>query len=235
MKPSAPHVGESTLGLPPELRIYLVVLTVGVLCSLAIVSTYAWTRPIILGNRIAQRDAAIAGLLPTAVTIQPFEYRAESGEFVPAQSAAAETELVFAAFDSGGQLSGIAIESGGMGYQDMIRLLYAFAPDQQAVTGIRILESRETPGLGDRIESDDAFLDNFTQLDVSLSRDGQQLAAPIEFVKPGTKTEPWQIDGITGATISSRAVAGILRDSTLRWIPRIQARRRDFIPAPPSE
>ncbi|MCP3913080.1 MAG: FMN-binding protein, partial [Actinomycetia bacterium] len=53
---------------------------------------------------------------------------------------------------------------------------------------------------------------------------------PIEVVKPGRKSEPWQIDGITGATISSVAIGNILRHSTSRWMPRVRRQMDDFEP-----
>ncbi|MGB5728492.1 MAG: FMN-binding protein, partial [Thiogranum sp.] len=45
----------------------------------------------------------------------------------------------------------------------------------------------------------------------------------IIMVKHATKTEPWQIDAISGATISSRAVARMLNDSAQRMVPKIMA------------
>ena len=119
-----------------------------------------------------------------------------------------------------------------MGYQDVIALLYGYAPEHEAVVGIRVLESRETPGLGDKIETDARFLANFERLDVSLTPDGAAPAHPIEPVKPGEKQHPWQIDGITGATISSHAVADILRRSTALWIPRVRPRLGAFTEGP---
>ncbi|MCB1707155.1 MAG: FMN-binding protein, partial [Halioglobus sp.] len=92
--------------------------------------------------------------------------------------------------------------------------------------GMQVLASRETPGLGDKIEKDPAFIANFRALAVPLSADGLALRQPIEAVKSGAKTRPSQIDGITGATISSKAVAAILRQSSTRWVPvvyRLQA------------
>ena len=99
----------------------------------------------------------------------------------------------------------------------------------EAIIGIRVLESRETPGLGDRIETDLQFQKNFEKLDVRLNDAADALAHPIEFVKPGQKTADWQIDGISGATISSQATAEMLRLSADWWIPRVQARRQDFV------
>ena len=57
---------------------------------------------------------------------------------------------------------------------------------------------------------------------------GERLAHAIEFVKPGEKREPWQIDGITGATISSEAMARILGGSAARWVPVIRRNLGDF-------
>ena len=45
-----------------------------------------------------------------------------------------------------------------MGYQDVIRVLYGYSFAEEAVVGIRVLESKETPGLGTRIETDPDFL-----------------------------------------------------------------------------
>lgn len=202
-------------------RIYAVVLSVGVLCSLAIVTTYEVTRPVIAGNRIAQLRRAILDVIPDADSIAAFKFDEKAGKFSQVPEATGDAELVYAGFDTSGEVMGIAIAAQGTGYQDAIRLLYGYVPQTQSVVGIRVLESRETPGLGDRIETDDHFLNNFALLDVRMRGDGERLEHEIEFVKPGAKTEAWQIDGISGATISSRAVAEMIRGSTNLWVPRI--------------
>lgn len=230
-------------------RIYSVVLGVGICCSLAIVTTYEWTRPIIQRNRVRQRETAILDVLPNATTIGTYRFEESIGSFEPqlpdrdqgganrktiephATESSGDSGMgpVFAGFDRHGKLVGLALEARGMGYQDTIGLLYAYSADQQAIVGIRVLESRETPGLGDRIETDREFLKNFIQLDVAVSPNAAELANSIEFVKPGTKTAAWQIDGITGATISSRAIAEMLGESAAARIPRIYSRRSDFV------
>lgn len=208
-------------------RIYGVVLGVGVACSLAIVSVHELTGPIIQRNKVAMRQRAILDVLPAAVTSAAFQLD-ESGSLQSVSADAGGEDLLFAGFNEQDDLVGLAIETKGMGYQDYIRVLYGYSFDADAIIGIRVLESRETPGLGDRIETDEDFLRNFDQLDVSLNADGTELAHPIKFVKPGQKSAPWQIDGISGATISSRAIAEMLRDSAALWIPRVRPRRTDF-------
>ena len=209
-------------------RIYGVVLSVGVLCSLAIVTTYEITRPIIARNKITQRRQAILDVLPQASSIAAYAFDSSTGNFVPVPEESEDADLVFAGFGKSGELVGLAIGAQGMGYQDTIQLLYGYNPATESVIGIRVLESRETPGLGDRVEKDPDYLRNFEQLDVRVSDDGERLEHEIAFVKSGEKKELWQIDGITGATISSRAVAEMLQRSTNDWVPRIRRNQAEF-------
>lgn len=211
----------------PAGPMYAAVVLVGIVCGLAIVIVYQTTGPVIQRNRIEMRQQAIFDVLPGAVTSTAFRFDA-SGEFEPVPADSAAANLVFAGYDEQEQLVGIAIEAQGMGYQDVIQLLYGYSFEHQAVIGVEVLASRETPGLGDRIETDADFQQNFEALDVRLTDDGEQVLHPITFVKPGEKNAAWQIDGISGATISSQAVADILRKSTGTWIPRVRARRSDF-------
>jgi len=206
---------------------YRAVVGLGFLCGFIIVGVYEGTKPIIQRNRIEMREQAIKDVLPGAVSTQAFLLDDEE-QFVTAPSDQEGGGLLFAGYDKSDQLIGLAIEAQGMGYQDIVRLLYGYSFETQTILGIRVLESRETPGLGDRIETDPAFLKNFGTLDVQLTSDGSAVASPIEFVKPGEKSDDWQIDGISGATITSRATADMLRDSSVRWIPKVNAQKSVF-------
>ncbi|TWT69110.1 FMN-binding protein [Crateriforma conspicua] len=222
------QAGQPGTRQPGTVQIYSVLLGMGALCTLAIVGVFEFTLPIIQQNRIAQREAAILDVLPGATSSQTFDLGADNKSFdVPADPNAAG-QPIYAGYDDDGNLVGLAIEASRMGYQDVIRMLYGYSPDRDAVIGTRVLESRETPGLGDRIEKDEAFLANFEALDVSVDQDSKQLRNKIEFVPSGEKTQPWQIDGITGATISSSTVAEMLRESTSQWVPLLKSRRNDF-------
>ena len=217
---------------PPECAesawpMYRSLVGIGALCGFLIVTVFVATGPAIRRNQIEALQRAIFQVLPEARTSATFRAREDGGfERLPPDATTGPDEpVVYAGYDGAGRLVGLAVEARAMGYQDVIRLLYGYAFDRDAIVGIRVLESRETPGLGDRIESDPDFLANFQHLDVSLGADGAALAHPIELVKHGSKELPWQVDGITGATISSTAVATALRQSAALWIPRI---RRDL-------
>ena len=97
------------------------------------------------------------------------------------------------------------------GYSGPIQLIVAVRADG-TLSGVRVLGHRETPGLGDKIAFDPEFKANFEALAVKPR---------IVAIKDG-KTEPNQVDCITGATISSEAVVTILNRSTERWIPLVE-------------
>ena len=82
------------------------------------------------------------------------------------------------------------------------------------MVGMEILQSRETPGLGDKIYKDADFVANFS----ALSADPQ-----IVTVKKGTRSAANEVDAITGATISSKAVVQIINRGNKHWNPRLDA------------
>jgi len=207
--------------------LYRALVGVGLLCGLLIVSVFELTRPVIQRNQAEALQRAILQVLPGAVSSRTFRL-VDGGRFEALDGEPDGASLVHAGYDADGRLVGLALEAEGMGYQDVIRLIYGYSFSDRAVIGIRVLESRETPGLGDRIETDPGFLENFERLDVSLTDDSTRILNPIEAVKQGAKQHPWQVDGITGATISSVAVADILRRSSEEWIPRLHRSRNDF-------
>ena len=98
--------------------------------------------------------------------------------------------------------------------------MYSYSPEKQAITGFKVVDMRETPGLGDRMRSDPDFLKNFQDLDAAIV-DGKP-ANPVKVVKHGSKKHPWEIDAISGATISSRAVGKLIGTSVQDVIPVVR-------------
>ena len=216
----------NTPGIPRAWPMIRAMVGVGLFCAISIVGVFQLTRPIIASNRAEALERALFEVLPDARSTRTF-LLVENERFEPGDPRAGG-EVVHAGYDASNTLVGLALEARGMGYQDVIHVLYGYAPLEEAIVGIRVLESRETPGLGDRIERDADFLRNFEHLDVSLAADGTRIAHPIEAVKHGEKIHGWQIDGITGATISSQAIADMLRESTEHRMPLLHRRLDDF-------
>jgi len=177
------------------------------------------TAPRIKENQERFLAAAIAEVLPVAESTQAIAL-ADDGRLVTTAETIALP--VFLAYDASGDLVGAVITGEGMGYQDIIRVLYAYSFDKNAIVGFKILDSKETPGLGDRVEIEPHFIANFEALDVRLNANGDALNNPIVTVKQGAKTNPWQLDGITGATITSEAIGDILQGSANTWVPILE-------------
>lgn len=205
---------------------YRAIVGIGTLCALVIVGVYQATAARIADNQRRFLAEAVAQVLPAARATREVA-RGEEGRLRLADAGA---ELpAFLGYDAEGRLAGAVIAAQGMGYQDNIRLLYAYDFELDAIVGFKILDSRETPGLGDRVEVEPHFLASFERLDASL--DGGVLAHPIVTVKQGEKTAPWQIDGITGATITSEAIGRIVNDSARAWVPLLE-REAAALPGP---
>ncbi len=220
---------------PPKASVwqmYRAMVGIGILCGTVIVTVFQLTAPIIAQKRAEALQEAIFTVLEGAATSQSFVLTAEE-RFEPVTEGAKGGEgaggtVVHAGYDDTGSLVGLAIEASGMGYQDTIRVLYGYSLAQKAIVGLQVLESKETPGLGDKIETDPGFRQNFSALDVTLDPQGSTPVHPIEVTKHGEKTDPWQIDGITGATISSKAIGDLLRSSTAFWLPLVERSTDDF-------
>jgi electron transport complex protein RnfG len=199
----------------------------GVLCALLIVLTYEGTSERIAKNRAEALEKAIFQVLPGIGSRQSYTFDSERG-FERIDQETGSGTMVYAGYDQEGNFAGVAIEASGQGYADVIRILYGYDPGNEVIVGFYVLESKETPGLGDKIEKDPAFLENFRGLDVRLNADGSALQNEVVPVKSGEKENPWEVDGITGATISSRAIANIIRSSAAQWVPRIYANETVF-------
>jgi electron transport complex protein RnfG len=208
-------------------EMYRSIVGIGAFCALLIVSVYIATAPQIKINQERFLAAAVAEVLAAAETTVPVVLDG-GGRLVTADEPAGLP--VFLGYDANGQLAGAVLAAEGMGYQDIIRVLYAYSFEQKAITGMKVLESKETPGLGDKVEKEPHFIANFEALDARPAADGSSLAHPIVTVKEGEKTEPWQIDGITGATITSEAIGDILNNSAQRWVPILERQARDIEP-----
>ncbi len=199
--------------------IYRAIVGIGALCALLIVTVYQMTADRIRENQARFLALAISEVLPAAHSTVAIEL-AEDGRLVEATDTPALP--VFLGYDADAGLVGAVVTAQGMGYQDIIRVLYAYSFELDAIVGFMVLDSKETPGLGDRVETEAHFIANFEKLDATVMPGGESLLHPIVTVKQGEKTEAWQVDGITGATITSEAIGEILNNSANTWVPVLE-------------
>ena len=175
-------------------RMILALTLVGVFSGLTLVFMYKYSIPKVRANMNADTNRAIRELFPGAGKVKKVKTVKEGG--------------VFKLSDKIGKPLGYAFIAEGNGYQGVIKLIVGVDPSINIMKGMEVLESQETPGLGAEI-SGSPFRDQFKGLGLTHS---------IEYVKNEKPDKPYEIEAITGATISSRAVVNILNNgvATLR-------------------
>jgi len=206
---------------------YRAIVGIGAFCALLIVTVFQATEGRIADNKARFLKSAVAQVLPASRST--IEVNLDANGTLVAATEPADVP-VFLGYNEQGELVGAVITAQGMGYQDNITVLYSYSFDLEAIVGFKVLESRETPGLGDKVEIEPHFLANFDALDARLNNDGTVLVNAIVTVKEGEKTEPWQLDGITGATITSDAIGAILNQGSSYWLPALERDAREFQP-----
>lgn len=205
---------------PEGLRMFAGLVGVATLSGFLIAFVYQATLPIIKANKARALRDAVFQVIPGAEKVAAFRLETD-GTLAPATEKDQKAVKFYAGYSRQAELQGVAIEAQGQGFQDVIKVLYGYDPEKQAVVGFRVMESKETPGLGDKIGADKDFMANFKALDVRLASGGDGLANAIQVVKKGAKEQPWQIDAITGATISSKAVGKMMNSNAQQRIPQV--------------
>lgn len=176
-------------------RNYLVDAWLVIVLSLAfgagLAGVQAALKPRIEANKLNDTLAQIPRLVPGA----------EKGERTEAGGA-----VVYRALDAAGQPVGWVVPARGQGFADIIEMLIGVDRELRRVTGLYVLDQKETPGLGDFITTEN-WRGQFK---------GKSLAQPLVVVKRKAEADG-EIEAITGATISSDSVTGILNAALARF------------------
>jgi H+/Na+-translocating ferredoxin:NAD+ oxidoreductase subunit G len=91
-----------------------------------------------------------------------------------------------------GKPNAVAFESSGKGFGGDVNIMVGVDLDTDKILGVGVTTHSETPGMGSRAKSDPAFVSQFK---------GQALEQVFKVKKDGG-----QVDALSGATITSRAV-----------------------------
>ncbi|MDU8923863.1 electron transport complex subunit RsxG [Pasteurellaceae bacterium LIM206] len=113
-----------------------------------------------------------------------------------------------------GRITAYALEATAHdGYSGDIRLLIGMTPAGE-VLGVRVLEHKETPGLGDKIE---------TRKSDWIHSFDHQFIRPQAMHEWAVKKDGGKFDQFAGATITPRAVVNQVKRSALEMINMIKA------------
>jgi len=151
---------------------------------------YHLVHPRIEENRIAEERMAIFAVLQGA----------ENYDIIEKEIAGArgkkEAVRIFKGMDKEGKTVGYAFIAEGPGFQGVIKMMVGLNIGSKKLSGMNVLEQVETPGLGNKI-TEERFTSQFKNLSIEPK---------IEYIKNKKPEKPNEIQAITGATISSKAV-----------------------------
>jgi len=158
---------------------------------------------LLFGAALAGVDGALADKIKTN---KINETMGQIPSLVPGATGGEKAELdgqeVYRAVDAQGRQVGWLVPAAGQGFADRIEILIGLSPSADKITGIYVLSNKETPGLGNKID-DVRWTGQFA---------GKSAAGPL-VVRKAKTTDENAIQAITGATISSEAVTGIVNST----------------------
>lgn len=195
--------------------------TAGAIAGLLIVTAFQATLPRIEAHQSEVMQAAIREVLEAPASFDTlYLYQGKLVKRLPAGTAAKGIEKVYLGHDAAGKRVGFAVSAAENGFQDLVTLMFGYDATKHELIAMKIIGNKETPGLGNKIETDSAFVNGFVGV-----------SAPLVGVKKGAgKGAPDEVVMITGATISSRSVIRIINDAIARWQPLMDAYREETQP-----
>ena len=203
------------LDAPPPVPSWRLIATLGgagAIAGLLIVLVFGWTEPSIQAHRAGVLRAAIAEVLRDPARADTlWLHDGALVAAVPAGVDGTKLERVYRGYDASGKTVGYAITASKAGFADQIAVIFGYDPAAKQVLAMKVIGSKETPGLGDKIEKP-TFTDQFR---------GRK--APLDGVKSGTAPDGNDVVMITGATISSRTIIAEINEAVARWQPLLDA------------
>ena len=185
----------------------------GAIAGLLIVVAFQWAQPRILADKAAVLEGAVNEVLGAPQTLQTlFVVNGALTETAPAGVDTTTLERLFVGYDANGKRVGYAITGAEAGFADVVSVIFGYDAQSKQLLGMKVVDNKETPGLGDKIVKDTIFVNEF-----------RSAVTPLKGVKIGAgKGGREEIDMITGATISSRVVISIINNKLKQVEPMLR-------------
>lgn len=177
---------------------------IAAICTALVAATYQATRDRIAANEKAMLEQSLqpalsgvffdSGVSESRLIIEPPHELPGSG---PA--------IIYRVYAEDVPVAALFVVTARDGFSGPIRILLGVEADG-TVTGLRILEHRETPGLGDRIESE--------RSDWVFQFEGRSIEDPLPSGW-AIKVDDGEFDQLTGASVTPRAIIKAMRDTLM--------------------
>ena len=177
---------------------------IAAICTTLVAATYRLTTERIAANEQAWLEKSLTpalGDIDYEASISESRLVLEPPHDLPGDDAA----IIYRAYSGGAPVAALFAVTARGGYAGPIRILVG-VDVARTVTGVRILEHRETPGLGDGIEA--------SRSDWVYQFDGRSLGDPPAAAWQ-LRVDGGQFDQLTGASVTPRAVVKAIRETLL--------------------
>lgn len=177
---------------------------IAAICTALVATTYHLTQDRIAANEQAFLERKLAPVL-SGISFEGSISESKRVIEAPHGLPGRDDAVIYRVYGDGKPVAALFAVTAPDGYSGPIRILLGIDVDG-VVTGLRILEHRETPGLGDKIEE--------SKSDWVYQFDGKSLSNP--------GLEDWAIhrdggafDQLSGASVTPRAVVKAVRETLL--------------------
>ena len=177
---------------------------IAAVCATLVATTHHYTTDRIAANEQAWLERS---LLPALGDVE-YDGSITASKLVlepPHELPGNDAAIVYRAFSGGVRAAALFAVTAPGGYAGPIRVLVGI-DSSGTVTGVRVLEHRETPGLGDGIEA--------ARSDWVFQFDGRSLGNPAVGGWE-LRVDGGEFDQLTGASVTPRAVVKAIRETLL--------------------
>lgn len=179
-------------------------ISLALIFGISLAAVQAALGPVISANKLNETKEKVPEILLGKEAAAKMDAAGETFQITPDTVAVEKDGIkkVYSVFETrheDGHLVGWVTKVSGQGYADKIELLLGLDPSIETITGLFILDQKETPGLGNKIV-EPQWRQQFAE---------KSTRNPLTVVKDGA-TERNEIDAVTGATISSDSVVSII-------------------------
>ena len=191
-KPETSNQKKNSAQTKQLVRFGLILSSICFIASLVLAVTYEVTKPVIEAQARSEEEKALAALLPEADRFEKKDIE----------------EIEYYSGYKKDRLIGYCVKAVGNGYGGFFHMIVAIGRDG-IIKGIEILDHQETPGLGSKIK------------EIRQGEDAPWFLRQFKG-KDGRKIQLKDIDAITGATISSRAVTDTVNKSINEFLAKVK-------------
>jgi electron transport complex protein RnfG len=189
---------------PPVWASGAILAVLAAICTALVAITHSTTAPRIAANAQAYLEQSLQPVL------EGLEYDGKLSESTviiepPHELPGSKPVTVYRVYADGAPVAALFIVTAKDGFSGPIKLLVGIAADGE-ISGVRVLEHRETPGLGDLIESSKSdWVEQFRKR--SLADPDRELWS--------IKRDAGVYDQLTGASITPRSVIKAIKETLL--------------------